>query len=88
MDEGKQVFTRRFKTGIALIAGSLLCGYASLAVLGGAVGAGDPWLRDLSVTIWFLTWIPFLAGFLLSGREGLQHAKDLIKKYIFSRSGK
>ncbi len=89
MDEGKQVFTRRFKIGIALIISSLLCGYVSLAVLGGALGASNPWLRNLSATIWFLTWIPFLVGLLLSGREGLQYAKGLIKKYISSScSGK
>lgn len=81
MDERKQeVLTRRFKIGIVLITGSMLCGYASLAVLGGAEGAHNPWLRDLSITIWLLTWIPFFAGFALSGKEGLQYAKDIFKR--------
>lgn len=83
MSEKKPSFTRRFKLGIGLIVGSLLCGYTALAFVGGAVGAGSSRLRDLSLAIWLLTWIPFTAGFLLSGREGLQYAKDLIKKYIF-----
>ncbi|OHB39181.1 MAG: hypothetical protein A3C38_00180 [Planctomycetes bacterium RIFCSPHIGHO2_02_FULL_50_42] len=80
MDERKQVFTRRFKIGIVLITGSMLCGYASLAALGGAAGAHNPWLRDLSVTIWLLTWIPFFAGLAISGKDGLQYAKDIIKR--------
>lgn len=86
MDERKQVFTRRFKIGIALITGSMLCGYASLAALGGAAGAHNPWLRDLSITIWLLTWIPFFAGFVLSGKEGLQYAKGIVKR-LLSDSG-
>lgn len=88
LGEGKQVFTRRFRIGIALIVGSLLCGYASLAVLGGAVGADSPWLRNLSATVWVLTWIPFLVGFALCGKEGLEYAKDIINKYILRRSVK
>lgn len=79
MDERK-VFTRRFKIGIVLIAGSMLCGYASLAVLGEAAGTHNPWLIDLSIKIWLLTWIPFFAGFALSGKEGLQYAGDIIKR--------
>ncbi len=82
MDEEKQAFTRRFKMGMVLITGSLICGYTSLVVLGGAAGTGKVWLRDLCITVWFLTWIPFFAGFYLSGKEGLQHAKGLIREYM------
>ncbi len=82
MDEKKQVFSRNFKLGIALIAGSLISSYASLAVLGGAVGTGKTWLRDLCIAVWFLTWIPFLAGFAMSGKEGVQRAMGLIKKLL------
>jgi hypothetical protein len=76
---------RRFKLGVVLIIGSTLCGYASLATLGGAAEADDPWLRDVSLLVWFLTWIPFLAGVVLSGKEGYRYAKRLIGEHLFGR---
>ncbi len=80
LDEEKQTFSTRFKLGIVLIAGSLICGYTSLVVLGGAAGTGKTGLRNLCLTIWLLTWIPFFAGFALSGKEGVQQAKGLIRR--------
>ncbi|MEE9515105.1 MAG: hypothetical protein V3V54_03650 [Candidatus Brocadiales bacterium] len=80
LDEEKQTFSTRFKLGIVLIAGSLICGYASLAVLRGAAGTGKTGLRNFSLAIWFLTWIPFLAGFALSGKEGVRQAMWLIRR--------
>lgn len=85
MEGEKSSITRRFKLGIALIIGSMLCGYASLAVLGGAAGANNPWLRDVSLLVWLLTWIPFLIGLLLSGKEGYQYAKKLISERLFGK---
>ncbi len=80
LDKKRRIFSPNFKLGIALIAGSLICGYASLAVLGGAAGTGKTGLRNLSLVIWFLTWIPFLAGFALSGKEGVRQAVGLIRR--------
>lgn len=85
MEGEKSSITRRFKLGIALIIGSMLCGYASLAVLGGAAGANNPWLRDVSLLVWLLTWIPFLIGLLLSGKEGYRYAKKLISERLFGK---
>ncbi len=82
LKEGKRVFSRRFKIGIILIAGSMLSGYASLGVFGGAAGAHNPWWRDFGLTVWLLTWIPFFLGLSLSGREGLRRAGDFIKEHL------
>lgn len=85
MEEEKPTFTRRFKLGIALIVGSILCGWLALAALGGGVGAKNPALGKIGLVTWFLTWIPFFAGLALSGKEGLVHAKRFIRERILRR---
>lgn len=86
LEEGKQVFSRRFKLGVVLIIGSMVSGYVALAVCGGAAGVHNLWWRDFGLTVWMLTWIPFFIGFSLSGKEGLLRAKELIKKYLINGS--
>lgn len=85
MEREKPTSSRHFKLGIALIIVSTLCGYATLAVLGEATVAHNPRLRTISLVVWFLTWIPFLLGFALSGKEGYRYAKRLISERIFGR---
>ncbi len=86
LEEGKQVFSRRFKLGIVLIIGSMVSGYVALAVCGGAAGVHNLWWRDFGLTVWMLTWIPFFIGLSMSGKEGLLRAKELIKKYLINGS--
>ena len=49
LEEGKQVFSRRFKLGIVLIIGSMVSGYVALAVCGGAAGVHNLWWRDFGI---------------------------------------
>ena len=85
MEGEKPTLSRQFKLGIALIIGSTLCGYITLAVLGEATVAHNPRLRTVSLVVWFLTWIPFLLGFALSGKEGYQYAKRLISERLLGK---
>jgi len=85
LEGGKPTSSRHFKLGIALIIVSTLCGYATLAILGEATVAHNPRLRTISLVVWFLTWIPFLLGFALSGKEGYRYAKRLISERLFGR---
>ncbi|HHT9119911.1 MAG TPA: hypothetical protein ACFYD3_05135 [Candidatus Hypogeohydataceae bacterium YC41] len=83
MEEEKPGSSRQFKLGLVLIIGSLLCGYAALAVMGGAAGTHNTRLRNLSLLVYILSWIPFLIGFALSGKEGYKYAKKVISKRLF-----
>ncbi|MFN3467770.1 MAG: hypothetical protein ACK4WF_08730, partial [Candidatus Brocadiales bacterium] len=80
MEGEKPTLSQRFKLGIALIIGSTLCGYAALAIVGEATVAHNPRLRAISLVVWFLTWIPFLGGLALSGKEGYGYAKRFINE--------
>ena len=88
MEGEKPTSSRHFKLGIALIIVSTLCGYAALTVLGEATVAHNPRLRTISLVVWFLTWIPFLLGFALSGKEGYRYAKRLISERLFGKGSK
>ncbi len=88
MEGEKPTLTQRFKLGIALIIGSTLCGYMTLAVLGEATATHNPRLRTISLVVWFLTWIPFLIGLLLSGKEGYRYASRFISERLFGKNSK
>ena len=88
MEGEKPTSSRHFKLGIALIIVSTLCGYATLAVVGESAVTHNPRLRTISLVVWFLTWIPFLLGFALSGKEGYRYAKRLISERLFGKGSK
>ena len=88
MEGEKPTSSRHFKLGIALIIVSTLCGYAALTVVGESAVTHNPRLRTISLVVWFLTWIPFLLGLALSGKEGYRYAKRLISECLFGKGSK
>ncbi|MFH1789221.1 MAG: hypothetical protein ABH834_07555 [Candidatus Altiarchaeota archaeon] len=81
---------KRFLAGVGLLVASSALGWISLFV-GGVSSvseysgkSGMP-ILTLVITnfyfrVWFLSWIPFLAGLFLAGKNGLEASRKLMER--------
>lgn len=85
---------RLFLAGVILMAGSYALGWVSL-LLGGVtstasyVSGRTPvttlLANNIYVQAWFLSWIPFIAGFALAGVEGYSTVKQATRRLLRRR---
>lgn len=74
--------SRQFMWGVILIAASSAIGWIALFA-GGVLAAryGSAAAR-IGFWIYLLSWIPFGAGFLMSGKEGVRYSKQMFSRWF------
>jgi hypothetical protein len=74
----------RFKTGVYLIVLNIPFGQAGIVLAGLlAVRTGHKaFWAGIAVVVYALSWVMLGIGVVLSGKEGIQYAKELTRKFI------